>query len=230
MKTLHKIVLVLLMGAILATTTIITFDYAYRVGFDYGLSTSINAFETATGIRVTIIRDGDVYTFKFSQNGMTTSFHLTLHLIAEQWRNNQLISITNHPMNITTFGFNWLADNIAKTGGDNVSKFAQYVACSNASDAVALNWVKIVDEITTDGLERAQGTYQDTGAGTWNLNYTWTVTGTNATKLYGLYIDSYANWANGGLVAAEQQGAGSQKNLVADDTLKICIQGSLSQA
>jgi len=72
-------------------------------------------------------------------------------------------------------------------------------------------------------LARASGTITDTGDGTANCSKTFTASATRSTKLYGYSYDS-----TGGLIAAEQQGTGSQKNLIDGDTLKVTVQMAIS--
>jgi len=145
------------------------------------------------------------------QAGMLT-VPFELHMTVEQWRNGELVSRTTHPMTLTTLGKNWLEGIIGNAVGADVAK---YIACSNSSTAFSDAWSAIPSEITTDGLARAAGTYASTGDGTWNVTKTFSVSGTNSTKLYGLYYASTGNY----LLAAEQQGTSAQKNLLGGDTL-----------
>jgi len=148
-----------------------------------------------------------------------------LHMRVEHWRDGKILSVTEHPMTLTNFGKNWIADKLSGASSDFFMNNATWIGMSNSTSAVDKAWTILPDEITTDGLARAQGTVTDTGTGTWNVTKTFSVTGIASTKLYGLYLNAY-NGAT--LLAAEQQGEANQKNLASGDTLKITIQGSVS--
>jgi len=124
---------------------------------------------------------------------------------------------------LTTLGKNWIADKLTGASGTNFLKNATYISVSNASDSFSAAWTNIPSEITDGGLARASGTITDTGDGTANCTHTFTASATRSTKLYG-----YSYHTTGGLIAAEQQGTGSQKNLISGDTLKITVQMTVS--
>ena len=105
--------------------------------------------------------------------------------------------------------------------GNTTAVRAIYCSDSNdATDPALATWTILPSEITTNGLDRQQGTYTHTGAansGTWNVSVTKTATATQSTQLWGL------NWVatdnnDGNLLAVDTTPA--QKNLVANDTLK----------
>jgi len=200
----------------------------YKIGYDNGLLTITEYLETRYGIKMDITNKADgsyEFTAHFPDGSLT--FGVELHLTAEHWRDNILLSSTYHTMSLTNFGKDWLADNIANMGGTNVTKFATYIGVSNASNSFDATWTVLPAEITDGGLNRTCGTWADTGTGTWNITYTFSVTDTKATKLYGYYIDSAENFWNC-LLAAEQQGVANQKNMQNGDTLKVTIQGSIT--
>jgi len=148
------------------------------------------------------------------------TIYYEFHCWIEQYRDGKLISKTYHAMTLTDYG----KDQMEKLlGGDSTYAF-KYHACSNDSTAVDVAWTTLPNEITTDGLARAVATYASTGTGTWNMTNTWTVTGSNSTKLYGVYSES----TGANLCLAEQQGVGNQKNVVAGDTIKMTVQGTVS--
>jgi hypothetical protein len=155
------------------------------------------------------------------------NIQISLHLWSRQYRQGFLISESYHAMSLTTFGKNWICDNLAKVGGTNVTMFATYISLSNDSTSFSAAWTIIPNEITASGLGRANATFTDTGTGTWNMTKTFTASGTVSCKLYGLNINSYATFPNS-LIAAEQQGIGSQKNLLSGDTLAVTIMGAIS--
>lgn len=155
--------------------------------------------------------------------------NVELHLLAQQYRGSVLISESYHAMSLMNVGGkDWIADKLFNSGGTNVTKYAMYIGVSNDSSSVDTAWTYIPNEITDGGLERALASFTDTGTGIFNLTKSFSVTATRSTKLYGLYYDTYANAAQSTLVAAEQQGTGSQKNLVNGDTLVVTIQGTIS--
>jgi len=159
--------------------------------------------------------------FALPMKGLAFDAKFELHMTVAHWRGGKLLSETYHAMSLTTLGKNWIEGILGDSVGADVAK---YIASSNSSDTFSAAWSAIPDEITTDGLSRAAGTYADTGDGTWNVTKSFSVSGTNATKLYGLYYASSGNY----LLAAEQQGEGSQKNLNSGDTLEITVQGTVS--
>jgi hypothetical protein len=146
-----------------------------------------------------------------------------LHMTVEQWRNGELVSQTTHPMTLTNLGKDWIADKISGASSTGYTNNATYISCSNSSLAVDVTWTSIDAEITDGGLARATNSTVDTGTGTWTDQYTFSVTATRSTKLYGY---SYAS--SGGLIAAEQQGDANVKNLLNGDSLTVKISGSIS--
>ena len=214
---LAKISLVAVTIVALLATQIIVINYATSNGYNGAITEFAEALRKA-GATVTMTDVGDgkyelhVHFPTIEGQAGTLSVPFELHMTVEQWRNGELVSSTYHAMTLTTLGKNWLEGIIGDAVGADVAK---YIACSNATDSFSAAWTAIPSEITTDGLARAAGTYASTGDGTWNVTNTFTLTGTNATKLYGLYYASTGNY----LLAAEQQGESAQKNLLSGDTL-----------
>lgn len=169
-------------------------------------------------ITITFLSVGLYYPFE-KQFGVFT-INYEFHCWIEQYRDGKLISQTYHAMTLTNYG----KDQIEKLLGGEVTDAFKYHACSNSSDDSFATDTSLDEEITTDGLARAVATYANTGTGTWNMTNTWTVTGTNSTKLYGVYSES----TGANLCLAEQQGAGNQKNVIAGDTIKMTVQGTVS--
>ena len=178
------------------------------VCFVVALSTSIDTTQTSSIDRMNV--------GKFNS-------YTEIHLWAEQFRNGTLISVTYHAMTITNFGKNQTRDLL---GGVNSSAML-YLVCSADATAFDATWTALPNEITTNGLGRALGSYalDQSGNGKWNVTYTWTATGTQSTQLYGIHTTAYAGAT---LCYAEQQGAGAVKNLLAGDTLKLTAQGTSS--
>jgi len=223
-----KISLVAIAIVALVASNFAVYNYAANLGYNSAVIGLADALKQAGAtVNVTDLGDGhyELHVHFPTSSGQAgeLSVPFELHMTVEQWRNGELISRTYHAMSLTTLGKNWIADKLSGASGTYFAYNATYISCSNSSDSFSAAWTNIPSEITTDGLARATGTITDTGDGTWNCTKTFTATGTNSTKLYGY---SYAS--SGGLIAAEQQGVGSQKNLVSGDTLKIVIQGSIS--
>jgi hypothetical protein len=131
-------------------------------------------------------------------------------------------------MSLTTAGKDWIADKLFNSGGVNITQYAMYIVCSDDASTFSAAWTAIPIEIVANGLGRALATWIDTGTGTGNLTKSFSVTGTDGTQLYGLYSDTYANAPSSTLVAAEQQGVGARKNLLAGDTLTVTVQVTVS--
>jgi len=223
-----KISVVAIVIVVLVASNFAVYNYAANVGYNRAVLGLADALRQAGAtVNVTDLGDGryelHVHFPTASGHAGELSVPFELHMTVEQWRNGELISKTYHAMSLTTLGKNWIADKLSGASGTYFAYNVTYISCSNSSSAFSAAWTDIPSEITTDGLARATGAITDTGDGTWNCTKTFSVTGTNSTKLYGY---SYAS--SGGLIAAEQQGVGSQKNLVSGDTLKITIQGSIS--
>ena len=212
-----KIGLVAIAVVALVVSQVAVYNYALNMGYNNAVTSLALALRQAGAtVNITDVGDGKYQIYVHfptveGQAGMLT-VPFELHMTVEQWRNGELVSRTTHPMTLTTLGKNWLEGIIGNAVGADVAK---YIACSNSSTAFSDAWSAIPSEITTDGLARAAGTYASTGDGTWNVTKTFSVSGTNSTKLYGLYYASTGNY----LLAAEQQGTGAQKNLLAGDSL-----------
>jgi len=119
-------------------------------------------------------------------------------------------------------------DNLFVTAGRNYWKGAaanssKYFSLSNDTGAPAANWVNIPAEITTNGLERALGTYADNGTGAWNFTKTWTATGAQSARLVGL---NYANVANDGTLTNAAQVASAE--LQVNDQLQVIYSVSVT--
>lgn len=202
--------------------------YSMRIGYMQGVADVIQAIRQA-GFNVTITDLGngkyEIHIIKPTASGQPqeTVFNLELHMLVQHFRDGKLISQTYHPMTLTNFGKDWIANKTAGLNG-NWNLNATYIGCSNDSSSVDVTWTVLPNEITTNGLARSQGSITDTGTGTWNCTVTFQATGTVSTKLYGYYLDASGNT----LIAAEQQGVSNQKNLQNGDTLTITIQGSIS--
>jgi len=221
-----KIGLVAIAIVALLVSQVYVYNYASNVGYNSAVTGLAEALRQAGAtVDITDLGDGryELHVHFPTAEGQSGELKVPfeLHMTVEQWRNGELVSRTYHAMSLTTLGKNWLEGIIGNAVGADVAK---YIACSNSSDAFSAAWTAIPSEITTDGLARAAGTYASTGDGTWNVTKTFSVSGTNATKLYGLYYAS----SNSYLLAAEQQGSGAQKNLLSGDTLAITVQGTIS--
>jgi len=223
---LAKIGLVAILTIVLVASEFAVYNYAVNTGYNSAVTSLAEALRQAGAtVNITDLGDGryELHVHFPTASGQAGELNVPfeLHMTVEQWRDGKLVSSTYHAMSLTTLGKNWLEGIIGDAVGADVAK---YIACSNASDSFSAAWTAIPSEITTDGLARAAGTYASTGDGTWNVTKTFGVSGTNSTKLYGLYYASTGNY----LLAAEQQGTGAQKNLLSGDTLAITVQGTIS--
>jgi len=221
-----KIGLVTVLAVPLVASEFMVYNYALNVGYNTAVMSIADALKQAGAtVNITDLGNGryQIHVHFTTSQGEAGEFSVPfeLHMTVEQWRDGELVSSTYHAMSLTNLGKDWLEGIIGNAVGSDVAK---YIACSNASDSFSAAWTAIPGEITTGGLARAAGTYASTGTGTWNITKTFSVTATNSTKLYGLYYASSGSY----LLAAEQQGTANQKNLLAGDSLKITVQGSIS--
>ena len=222
-----KISLVAILAIVLVASQFAVYNYASNIGYNNAITSLAQALRQAGAtVNITDLGDGR-YELKVHFPTATgqageLSVPFELHMTVEQWRDGELVSRTTHPMTLTDLGKNWIADKISGIN-TNFAKNATYISVSNSSLAVDVAWTSIDAEITDGGLARATNSTTDTGTGTWTCMITFSVTLTRSTKLYGYSYDSA-----GGLIAAEQQGTGSQKNLIDGDTLKITISGTIS--
>jgi len=211
-------VVALLLFAILVIGT----NMGFQVGFKRGYIKALKDISEQTGLKLDweYLGGGKYRIWVYSETKLLTLHEVEFHCNVEHWRNNRLLSRTEHPMTLTNWGKDWIEQQLGGSGGTTT---AQWIGVSNSSLAVDVAWTILPDEITTDGLARKQGSYTSTGVGQWNITVTFSVTGKNSTKLYGLYAGS-----GNTLVAAEQQGTANQKNLESGDSLKVTIQVSVS--
>ena len=222
-----KIGLVAIAVVALVVSQVAVYNYALNMGYNSAVTSLALALRQAGAtVDITDVGDGKYQIYVHfptveGQAGMLT-VPFELHMTVEQWRNGELVSRTTHPMTLTDLGKNWIADKISGVN-TNFAKNATYISVSNSSLDVDVTWTSIDAEITDGGLARATNSTTDTGAGTWTCMITFSVTLTRSTKLYGYSYDS-----TGALIAAEQQGTGSQKNLIDGDTLKITVTGTIS--
>ena len=198
---------------------------AKKEGFKEGYLTALTDVADKTGITFQWHDLGNgMYEIEAFYEGALIAKGVTeVHCEVEQRdAEGNLISRTFHDGTLTTIGKNWIEDQL---GDSPATDPAKWIACSNTTDSVVVGWTELPDEITTDGLARAAGSYASTGDGAWNETYTFSVTGTNSTVCYGLH------WAASGdnnLICAENQGAGNRKNVNDGDTLKVTWQVSVS--
>ena len=199
-----------------------------KQGREEGFWYVVDRLEDA-GLEVSIeqLPDGS-YNVRFvlPTKGMEFNAKLELHLIVDHYRDGVLLSSTFHTMTLTDYGKDWMEDKLS--GLDAGGKWncnATFIACSNSTDTDFASDTSLDEEITTDGLSRAEGSVTNTGTGAWNVTNTFSVTDTNSTKLYGLCLDAYPGAT---LIAAENQGVANQKNLNGGDSLEIVAMGSVS--
>ena len=189
-------------------------------GFEIGYLQALSDVTEKTGITFEWedLGDGRYAIQAFFEGKLIAKGIAEVHCEVIQMRNGEVVSYSYHTGTLTTIGKNWIEDQL----GDSLSTDpAKWIACSNTTDSASAAWTELPDEITTDGLARAAGTYASTGDGTWNQTKTFSVSGANSTVCYGLH------WAASGdnnLLCAENQGAGNRKNVNSGDTLKVTWQ------
>ena len=113
-----------------------------------------------------------------------TFMGVEIHCTMRHYRDDQLIGTSHHAGTLTTLGKNWIEDQLGDSPGADPAK---WIGLSNSTDSPSAAWTVLPDEIITDGLARAAGTYANVGDGSWNITKTFSVTGTNSTQLVGLY-------------------------------------------
>lgn len=184
---------------------------------DAGLEVNVEALDDGT------------YNVHFSlpMKGLEFNAKFELHMLVEHYRNGELLSSTYHTMTLTNYGKNWMEDKLSGLdAGGKWNLNATYIACSNSTDTEFAADTSLDAEITTDGLSRAtNSTPVSTGDGAWEFTVTYSVSGSNSTKLYGVFLDAYAGAT---LIAAENQGQENVKNVADGDTLKVKVSGSVS--
>jgi hypothetical protein len=127
------------------------------------------------------LQQADNLAYETSRKGQNVG--VEIHIEKSHYRGGTLLSRDHHPGNLTTFGANYISDVLGDADGDQLD----YIGLTNSTAAYNDNWIVLPDELTEDGLTRQIGTYADTGAGTWNISTTFTVTGSNSTQRAGLY-------------------------------------------
>jgi len=123
-----------------------------------------------------------------SQNG--TVLGLEIHVDMYHYRHGILLAHSHHAGTMTNIGKNFTKEKISYDSG-NLN--ATYIALSNSTDSPSAAWTDLPAEITTGNMSRAQGSYTDTGVGTWNVSYTFSPTETNSTRLVGLLWNTGAS-------------------------------------
>lgn len=221
LKGKRKTVIILTVFVVSILVTLIAgTNMGYQVGFEKGYLQSLMDVSEKTGILFEWHQqdDGSYVIQAFYEGALIAKGTVELHCEVVHMRNGVLVHYSYHTGTLTTIGKNWIEDQL----GDSPSTDpAKWIACSNTTDSASAAWTELPDEITTDGLARAAGTYASTGDGTWNETNTFSVTGTNSTVAYGLH---YASSGDNNLLCAENQGAGSRKNVVNGDTLAVTWQ------
>ncbi len=131
----------------------------------------------------------------------------------DQYRNGQLIAHKCHHNTLTDYGKDFIEQQLSGTLDNTQSVKYIAVAINNTTPSAA--WTSIND-LTTSGFSRAAGTYEsNSGSGSWNVYYTYSVTGSETgINMTGLYTNSTGNT----LFAVTTF---SDTNVISGDTLKI---------
>lgn len=146
----------------------------------------------------------------------STVITVEVHCWVAHYRNGVLLSISHHAGNLTDAGKEWIEQQVSGTSNTTQGK---YISCTNTLGTYAATWTNIPDEITSNGFNRAAGTYASTGTGAWNVSKTFTSSGTQSVQRYGLSYQSAEN--GGGLICTDTS---TQKNTVSGDTVAVTFQ------
>ncbi len=221
-KTILKGVLIVVLAFVVAFAGFavgvnITYPIAEKEGFKTGYLQALNDITDKTGITFEWrdLGDGRYEILAYYGGGLYAKGEAEVHLWIEHRRNGKLLSSEYGAGVLTTFGKNWIEQQLS--GTINSTQHALYCADSDDSTPPLDSWTVLPGEITTNGLDRQDGAYASTGDGTWNVTVTKSVTGTQSTQLWGLNVDP-TDGIDGYLLCADSGPA--QKNCEAGDTLK----------
>jgi hypothetical protein len=202
-------------------TTLFVAPAFVRQGYESGLTDMQKALDQAGVFTNWQLNGNGGYTITVLGNsGMEWQFNMRFDMVVQQYRDGKLISQALHAMTVTNFGKDWVEQQLFSDV--NYTDNALYISTSNDETSVSAAWVVLPNEVTTNGVERDAGSYSSTGVGAANVTKTFSVSGTQSTCLYGINAGPNATYANS-LIAAEQQGSGSRKNLVSGDTLAVTV-------
>jgi len=165
--------------------------------------------------------NGNYSIYAYYEGTLVAKGSSEIHVFVEHWRNGELLSYDHHAGVLTTIGQDFIEQQISGSASTTV---AIYISCSNDATSPQSSWTQLIAEINANGLARATGTYASTGIGTWNVTYTFSVTGTQSVQLYGLQW-SATPVSDNNLLCADTS---SQKNCGSGDTLKVTWQCTVS--
>ena len=135
-------------------------------------------------------------------------------------KDGEVIDLGCHDNVLTDAGKNLIKNLLGNTGSGGP---VQYIALSdNATHVPSASDTSLPGEITSGGLERAQGTFVDGGTGTWNITHTFTAT----TSFTGVRLAGLFNQSSGGTMLAENNF--TAVNLESGDQLTITWQITVS--
>lgn len=103
---------------------------------------------------------------------------MSLHV---EWKieyNDGRVEYQYHAGVITNIGFDWIQDHIGDYGTDPVDD-ATVISLSTSTSTPLATWTAIPTEITTGGLERANGTYTKASDTEWTVEYQFTASATH---------------------------------------------------
>jgi hypothetical protein len=207
-------------------TTLFVAPVFVQQGYEKGLTDMQRVLDQAGVFTNWQLNDDGGYTITVLGNaGLEWQFNTRFDMLVQQYRGGKLVSQALHAMTVTNFGKDWVEQQLFSDV--NYTDNALYISVSNDETSVGASWVILPSEVTNNGLGRADGAYTSTGVGAANVTKTFSVSGTQSTCLYGINAAAYASYPNS-LIAAEQQGSGARKNLIAGDTLAITVMWSHS--
>lgn len=98
---------------------------------------------------------------------------LSLHMTWKVEYNDGRVEYYHHAGVITNIGFDWIQDHIGDYGTDPTDD-ATVISLSTSTSTPLATWTQIPTEITTGGLERANGTYSKTSDTEWTVEHQFT--------------------------------------------------------
>ena len=205
---------------------IVGLETGYRMGFKEGYIRALTDISEITGLEFKWkdLGNGKYEITVYSQGKLYAKGYAEIHITVEHYRNGKLLSIDHHAGILTDIGKDWIEDQLGDTPSTTPAK---YISCSDEDTSSWTNqssWTSLPGELNANGFTRAEGTYVSTGVGQWNITHTFTATGTQSVRLYGLHWDSTPQ-SDGNLLCSDTS---SVKNLETGDTLKVTWQISVS--
>jgi hypothetical protein len=148
-------------------------ENGYNLGYIKGIQDLARLLETDVSVvylgngeyLINITKKGDIYTV------LTTKVDLEVLY----YQNGVLQSYERHAGNLTANGAKWIRQ---QTSGVSNTTQGKYISVSNSNSSFDTSWEAIPSEFTSDGWQRATGTYAagsvSGGSCVWTVTYTFT--------------------------------------------------------